>query len=90
MWYNLRRNKNKSLKPIFFGEGELVWLSEKESGEVRRDKLIPRKCGPYQVTKCISKHLYEIQDVNGKKKIRHSILLAPFAPAVVCQLLKLH
>eukprot|EP00924_Labyrinthula_sp_SR-Ha-C_P008557 augustus_masked-scaffold_32-processed-gene-3.36-mRNA-1 protein AED:1.00 eAED:1.00 QI:0/-1/0/0/-1/1/1/0/1737 len=80
MKVNKRRNMRGKLKPIYFGVGEFVWLSEKEAGEGRRDKLKPRWCGPYQVIECISEHIYVIQDVDGKKKTRHSMLLAPYAP----------
>eukprot|EP00924_Labyrinthula_sp_SR-Ha-C_P009080 maker-scaffold_2-augustus-gene-12.59-mRNA-1 protein AED:0.38 eAED:0.40 QI:0/0/0/0.5/0/0.5/2/0/392 len=80
MKVNKRRNVRGKLKPIYFGVGEFVWLSEKEAREGRRDKLKPRWCGPYQVIECISEHIYVIQDVDGKKKTRHSMLLTPYAP----------
>eukprot|EP00924_Labyrinthula_sp_SR-Ha-C_P002044 snap_masked-scaffold_90-processed-gene-0.25-mRNA-1 protein AED:1.00 eAED:1.00 QI:0/-1/0/0/-1/1/1/0/251 len=75
---NLRRSGKT--KPIFFHPGEYVWLSEKEVASGNKDKAKPRWCGPYQILRVISEYIYEVQDVDGKIKVRHSTLLIPFAP----------
>eukprot|EP00924_Labyrinthula_sp_SR-Ha-C_P003155 augustus_masked-scaffold_15-processed-gene-0.43-mRNA-1 protein AED:1.00 eAED:1.00 QI:0/0/0/0/1/1/2/0/2053 len=75
---NLRRNAK--LTPIFFQPGEFVWMSEKEVNSGNKNKVKPRWCGPYQIRSMISEHLYELEDLNGNVKVRHSTLLIPFAP----------
>eukprot|EP00924_Labyrinthula_sp_SR-Ha-C_P010530 snap_masked-scaffold_70-processed-gene-0.72-mRNA-1 protein AED:1.00 eAED:1.00 QI:0/0/0/0/1/1/2/0/306 len=75
---NLRRSGNA--KTIFFHPVEQVWLSEKEVASGSKDKAKPRWCEPCQIPGVITEHIYEVQDVDGKTKVRHSTLLIPFAP----------
>eukprot|EP00924_Labyrinthula_sp_SR-Ha-C_P016106 augustus_masked-scaffold_4-processed-gene-19.9-mRNA-1 protein AED:1.00 eAED:1.00 QI:0/0/0/0/1/1/4/0/788 len=75
------RRLNQKLKPINFHCGEYVLMSEKGTDSGSKYKCRPRWCGPLQITKIISEHLYEVEDLNGKKRIRHSSLLIPFAPS---------
>eukprot|EP00924_Labyrinthula_sp_SR-Ha-C_P012204 augustus_masked-scaffold_10-processed-gene-0.10-mRNA-1 protein AED:0.78 eAED:0.78 QI:0/0/0/0.5/1/1/2/0/431 len=48
---------------------------------MQKDKSRPRWSGPYQLTMQISEHLFEVKDLMGNTKIRHTSLLMPFAPS---------
>eukprot|EP00924_Labyrinthula_sp_SR-Ha-C_P012096 snap_masked-scaffold_26-processed-gene-3.60-mRNA-1 protein AED:1.00 eAED:1.00 QI:0/-1/0/0/-1/1/1/0/132 len=48
---------------------------------MQKDKSRPRWSGPYQLTMQISEHLFEVKDLMGNTKIRHTSFLVPFAPS---------
>eukprot|EP00924_Labyrinthula_sp_SR-Ha-C_P002665 snap_masked-scaffold_13-processed-gene-3.32-mRNA-1 protein AED:1.00 eAED:1.00 QI:0/0/0/0/1/1/2/0/1264 len=75
------RRLNKKLTMLNFHEGEYVLVSEKGTDAGNKDKCRPRWSGPAQIVKVVSEHLYEIQDLSGKRKLRHSCLLIPYAPS---------
>eukprot|EP00924_Labyrinthula_sp_SR-Ha-C_P002389 snap_masked-scaffold_16-processed-gene-2.6-mRNA-1 protein AED:1.00 eAED:1.00 QI:0/-1/0/0/-1/1/1/0/2052 len=77
---NMRKNNRGKLRPIYFSVGEYIWLSEKEVNSGKKNKVRPRWCGPYQVVECLSEHIYKVKDMDGKEKVRHSVLMIPFAP----------
>eukprot|EP00924_Labyrinthula_sp_SR-Ha-C_P010481 maker-scaffold_70-snap-gene-0.115-mRNA-1 protein AED:0.77 eAED:0.86 QI:0/0/0/0.5/0/0/2/0/635 len=79
--YIANKRRGKRLTPIQFNLGEYVWLSEKGLGNMQKDKSRPRWSGPYQLTMQISEHLFEVKDLMGNMKIRHTSLLVPFAPS---------
>eukprot|EP00924_Labyrinthula_sp_SR-Ha-C_P004922 augustus_masked-scaffold_1-processed-gene-16.10-mRNA-1 protein AED:0.57 eAED:0.59 QI:0/-1/0/1/-1/1/1/0/144 len=74
------RRLNKRLSHINFHVGEYVLVSEKGTNAGNKEKCRQRWSGPAQITQIVSEHLYEIKDLMGKKKIRHSCLLIQFAP----------
>eukprot|EP00924_Labyrinthula_sp_SR-Ha-C_P001751 maker-scaffold_64-snap-gene-0.8-mRNA-1 protein AED:0.77 eAED:0.77 QI:0/0/0/0.33/0/0/3/0/282 len=79
--YVANKRRGKRLTPIQFNLGEYVWLLEKGLGNMQKDKSRPRWSGPYQLTMQISEHLFEVKDLMGNTKIRHTSLLVPFAPS---------
>eukprot|EP00924_Labyrinthula_sp_SR-Ha-C_P003622 augustus_masked-scaffold_3-processed-gene-0.10-mRNA-1 protein AED:1.00 eAED:1.00 QI:0/0/0/0/1/1/2/0/208 len=75
---NLRKKNKGKLRPIYFTVGDFICLSEKEVSAGKKNKVKPRWCSPYQVVKCIYQHLYEAEDIGGKQKVRHSVLMITF------------
>eukprot|EP00924_Labyrinthula_sp_SR-Ha-C_P002318 snap_masked-scaffold_16-processed-gene-0.8-mRNA-1 protein AED:1.00 eAED:1.00 QI:0/-1/0/0/-1/1/1/0/425 len=75
------RRLNQKLVPIYFHNGEYVLVSEKGVDSGNKDKCRPRWSGPFQVVQVISEHLYEVEDLTGKRRIRHSSLMIPFTPS---------
>eukprot|EP00924_Labyrinthula_sp_SR-Ha-C_P006096 snap_masked-scaffold_65-processed-gene-0.40-mRNA-1 protein AED:1.00 eAED:1.00 QI:0/0/0/0/1/1/2/0/106 len=73
------RCSNQRLEPINILFGKI--MSKKETYSGNKDKCRPRWCGLLQIMKIILEHLYEVEDLNGKKRIRHSSLLIPFTPS---------
>eukprot|EP00924_Labyrinthula_sp_SR-Ha-C_P010482 maker-scaffold_70-snap-gene-0.112-mRNA-1 protein AED:0.48 eAED:0.52 QI:0/0/0/1/0/0/2/0/552 len=64
-------NKRFNVQDIQYEIGDWVLLSTKGT-KVHREKLRLRWAGPYRITGIKGNHLYELEDINKKKKEAHA------------------
>jgi hypothetical protein len=56
---------DKHVKPRVFSEGDLVLLYEQDKDVLGAGKFEPMWCGPYIVSKVLTKGAYELVDYDG-------------------------